>query len=477
MVTSKDRCTLLVGALVCLFMAHAEARAANYYTDNSVSSSGNGSIGAPFRTIQEGLGRLGPGDVLFIRGNASGRVYTETPSFPANGTASQPITMKGYPGEKVILTGTSGSRMSLTKDYWIIDGITVDQANTAADCIKVNAHHVTIQNCEIMNGQREGISIEAATDVTIQDCLIHDFMWIENGVRTDAHCIMIDSGVSSTITGITIQRNTIRRCSGDGTQIFAETGQAFSTYPTNISFLNNTFICGEPTFGLTENALDFKAGDGVVVRGNTMTGYISNKTVVIHKGCRNINVENNTIRDGLSGLEMRVEGGSSFIELNNRVVGNLIYNMSSYGLKFDGLQNLTATNNTLAHIGAESFRFEGTIGVAVLGGIIKNNLVYDAGKPVGTSLLSGVAVDYNGWFLSNAGGLAGTHDISGTDPAFVNSAGGDFRLSPASRCINAGTPVGRPYLGSAPDLGAFEFNSGGSGDTTPPSATRDLRTR
>jgi hypothetical protein len=187
-------------------MGHAGVFAAEYYADNAVATSGSGSIGAPFGSIQEGLDQLGPGDVLWIRGSAAGRVYAETPTLGVSGTASQPIALKAYPGEKVILTGTSGTRINLTKDYWVIDGITIDQANIPADCVRINASHVTIQGCEIMNGQREGISIERGSDITIQDCLIHDFVWIDNGARVDAHCIQIDSGVSTTVTGVTIQR-------------------------------------------------------------------------------------------------------------------------------------------------------------------------------------------------------------------------------------------------------------------------------
>ncbi len=470
--------SLLVLAPVAIHMFALSAEAADYYVDKRVSTSGNGSISAPFRTIQEALNGIRPGDVILIRGDAAGLSYSETPSFPVSGTASLPITIRAYTGEKVVLTGSSGSRLSFTKDYWIIDGLIIDQANIATDAIKINASHITIQNCEIMNGQREGISIERAADVTIQDCVIHDFVWISGGTRVDAHCIMIDTGLSSAINAIRIYRNVIRRCSGDGTQIFGVTGQAISTYAKNVEFVDNDFVEGNTTLGLTENALDFKAGDGVLVRGNRMTGFHNNKTIVVQKGCRNIRVEDNEISNGLSGIEMREEGGAAFIQQNNSVVGNLFHDMSSYCIKFDDAENVAIENNTLVNIGAEPFRFESTLlGTPSINvGVLKNNLVMNAANsPSGTSLLSGVDVGYNGWFQASAGGLSRTTDTVGSNPGFANPTAGDYHLLLGSPCIDAGFPVGLPFVGAAPDLGVYEFNPGG--DATAPAAIRDLRAR
>lgn len=452
---------------------------AEYFVDGSVASSGSGTIASPFRTIQEGLNRAAAGDVVTVRGGASGQTYSGSPSLPLSGTATQRITLRAYPGEVVILTGTSGTRLSMNRDYWTFDGLTIDQAGLAADAVKINASHITIQNCEIRNGQREGISIERAADVTIQDCSIRDFMWIASGTRNDAHCIMIDTSISSTINGIVIQRNTIQRCSGDGTQIFGVTGQDIATYAKNISFLSNTFLEGTTTTGQTENALDFKAGDGVLVRGNVMRGYINNKTIVVQKGSRNISIEDNVISNGLSGIEMREEGGSSFIQLNQRIVGNVIHDMSSFALKFDGVKNATVANNTLADIGAEGFRFERTVTSlpSVELGLIQNNLSFNVGSsPVGAGLLSGLTIGPNGWFQSSAGGLAATADRTGSDPGFVDGAGGNYHLTSGSACIDAGVNLGRPYSGAAPDLGAYESSSGVS-DTTPPAAVSDMRPR
>ena len=462
-------------AILVLYPAFAIAE--DYYIDNSVPSSGSGSLASPFKTIQEGIDVISAGGTLWVRGSTSGRTYSESLSITTYGTGPSPISIKAYPGEVVILTGTSGSRLSFYGDYWIIDGLIIDQAGLGKDAIKFNADHITIRNCEVRNGQREGLSIENASFITIEDSYIHDFMWISSSGRQDAHCIMIDTDRGPNITDIKIHRNTIERCSGDGTQIFGETGQSIASYAKNIEFVGNTFIDGTTSPGLTENALDFKAVDTLLVKGNTMIGYKNNKSIVVQKGPRNIIIEDNNISEGLSGIELRQEGGADFIQENIKITRNFIHHMDTYALKFDGVRNVTVFNNTLAHNGSNAFRFESSLGSSVPamdGGSIKNNLIYDAGSsPSGTSLLSNVDVGYNGWFQADGGGLSQGTDTTGSDPLFTNPSAGDFNLKEDSPAIDAGTTVGLPFFGLAPDLGASEYNPGM--DTTPPDPPTGLK--
>jgi hypothetical protein len=387
------------------------------------------------------------------------------------------MTVRVYPNEKVILTGASGVRITINKDYWTFDGLIIDQANLPTRAVSIAAKHIIIKNAEIRNGQRDGISIGHAAFVTIQDSYIHNFMRIENGQRIDAHCIVLNTGARQTTTDIKIHRNRIERCSGDGMQIYGVTGQPISTYAKNIEIIDNTFSDGTAEPGLTENALDFKAGDTVVVRGNTMTGYQNNKTIVVQKGCRNITVEYNILSYGLSGLEMRQEGGLNFLQKNPRVIGNIVHHMRTYALKFDGVVNATVVHNTLAYIGAEPLRFESTLGSSapsVHGGLIKNNLIYvTSASPRLQAPLTNIDVGYNGWFQAGAGDFSRSTDTKGPDPFFVNPALDDYHLQLGSPAIDAGTAVGLAFFGAAPDLGALERAV--SRDILPPSAPVGLQ--
>lgn len=61
----------------------------------------NGSSAKPWKTIQHGVGRLKPGDTLYLRGG----VYHETVYLNRSGTAESPIVVAAYPGELPVLDG------------------------------------------------------------------------------------------------------------------------------------------------------------------------------------------------------------------------------------------------------------------------------------------------------------------------------------------------------------------------------------
>ena len=69
--------------------------------------------------------------------------------------------------------------------------------------------------------------------------------------------------------------------------------------------------------------------------------------------------------------------------------------------------------------------------------------------------------------------MSSASDITGTEPLFVDVANGNYTLQNNSTAIDAGTPVGRAFLGAAPDLGAFEYRPGG--DHVPPAVPRICR--
>ena len=97
----KLACVLLTSAwyLVC-----SAVGADTFYVSpqGNDSHSGRGPEAAHARkTIQAAVNQLRPGDTLLVRGG----IYRETVVFPRSGTAEEPITVKPYQTEKVVVSG------------------------------------------------------------------------------------------------------------------------------------------------------------------------------------------------------------------------------------------------------------------------------------------------------------------------------------------------------------------------------------
>lgn len=79
------------------------------YVDDDALPGGDGSFAAPFRTIQEGVNRAGPGTQVSV---ADG-IYRENVTFPASGTAGNWIQVKAQGGGAIL----DGSEV-LAQDVW-----------------------------------------------------------------------------------------------------------------------------------------------------------------------------------------------------------------------------------------------------------------------------------------------------------------------------------------------------------------------
>jgi hypothetical protein len=112
--------------LTALTMPAASASGTTYYVDvnhpQAEDSSDHGSINKPWKTIQYALEQLQAGDTLFVRG---GVYYEKIVRTGNSGTEEAPITVKAYPGEKVIVQGDQDGTLlhTLSGQGWIIEDI------------------------------------------------------------------------------------------------------------------------------------------------------------------------------------------------------------------------------------------------------------------------------------------------------------------------------------------------------------------
>lgn len=122
--------------------------------------------------------------------------------------------------------------------------------------------------------------------------------------------------------------------------------------------------------------------------------------------------------------------------------------------------NISILNNTIAYN-----TWSCGICTRVSSTTITNNVITNNGSGISGGVTP--IIRYNNVWnnLENYQGITDQTAINGNisiDPLFMNPANGNYRLRSDSPAKDAGTNVGIPYAGSAPDMGAFEYNGTGT---------------
>ena len=433
-----------------------------HYADSNLGTDGNGSLAQPWNQVNGHLNELAAGDVLCLRGTgnaAAPQIYSEALDLAgvADGTSAQPITVQAFPGDYATIQNSDPVLTIRGADYWIFSDLGFDHLMAASDAIRIRdqAGHNTIKNCTLQNGTRDGIDISSGSHFNrIEACTIGNFNW----TTADAHCIVLDPDTDGTI----IHGNTISNCSGDGVQLYAGDSTQESQYAVGVEITENEFTRG--TIPRAENAIDVKGSVDLLVQGNTISGYLDNKAIVLQKGSQGTWLEGNTISGSERGLEVRGEDGKD--HENITILRNVFFDITGqYAVKFDEVTGVAFLHNTIADTAGNAIRVEeeGVFG-APAANVFRNNLTYNAGSAytTGSAIFQGT-VDHNGWFDTGTDPeFSDPTDTTGTgDPGFSAAGAGDYTLLGSSVAIDQGIDLGSPFSGSAPDLGAYEYQGAG----------------
>ncbi len=181
---------------------------ATFFVAPNGSDTNPGTETLPFRTISYAVSLLTPGNTLLVKGGT----YAESlqDNIPAGTSWSQPVTVAAYPGHTVIVRPPPGAEFVLhfqgPQAYIVVDGLILDGSNVTYDVVKITdapdgtpAHHIRLQNCEVMNAPiGHGIIISGTSGSNeILDCKIHNNGNVSDGgspnhgiyVRTDYNLI------------------------------------------------------------------------------------------------------------------------------------------------------------------------------------------------------------------------------------------------------------------------------------------------
>lgn len=107
--------------------------------------------------------------------------------------------------------------------------------NCWGDCVYVggNSKNVVIDNCRLLNGRRQGISVTKANGVVIQNCTITDI-----GGTNPQYAIDLEPNRGDTVTNILIENVTVKNCEGG----FLATRSSKTVNNKPVSWIGNIVI-------------------------------------------------------------------------------------------------------------------------------------------------------------------------------------------------------------------------------------------
>ena len=431
--------------LLCVFLASSRASAAEYYVSPTGSDSNAGTQASPFATVQKANNSAAAGDTIWMRGGTYSTTGQITLS--KSGTSDTNRTkIWAYAGEVPIIdfsnyslasSGSDNPAITVTGSWMHLKGLEIANGKVGSSgshsysmLRTKGASNNTFELLNIHNGFGPGLFIDTGNGGNlILNCDSHDNYDINgsqgDGQNGDGFGVHYQtSGPSTTVRGCRAWHN-----SDDGYDLI------YQEVPVTVE---NSFAtgCG---YGGSGNGNGFKMG--------------SSGTGIRHL------VQNNVAwKNSAAGFYANHSSG-----------GNTWYNNTSY------------SNGTQYNMLASSFAADGrTIATAViiLTGtkvhIMRNNIGY----PNKNSNMTGVDTANNSWDLGITPAASDFASISDTGCTGPREADGSMpsactfmHLTASSAMIDKGVDVGLPFVGKAPDLGAYEFGAvttgaGGSSGST-----------
>ena len=438
--------------------------------NNGLQPTYQGGEDGPWLTIQHAAGTMSAGDTTYVR---TGTYYESGILFANSGAPGAPITLASYESEEVILDGSTSRYES--------SGIQITEGRG----------HYVIRGLAIRNMPRSGIASDGTTeapylDITIQDCSLYD-----NGL----------SGIRlAAVDGFVVENVEAYDNGYYGLDITRSDDGALS--PANGVVRGSSFhhqTC-EEGHGLGINqGHDITVSDSTAYH-NTIHGFDVSDMPKGGELSHDVIVQGNFSYDNrVSGFS--INSDSHHVVYRNNVAWRNGAAWAGHGsapgfLCYEGCWHVQWLNNVSLENSDAGFRVEDQFGTYATPGdsllVFKNNIAYLNGRPEWEErpalAVSGtvweIVATHNNWagepgrnapvvgigLVGDEGevytaeqinsGAFQTGNIS-VDPQFVDLAAPDVYLRPGSPCIDAGVDVGLPYLGSGPDMGAFEFEPTG----------------
>ncbi len=373
-------------------------------TNGSDSNPGT-NLAQPFATLSKAVGTVNPGDLIYVRGGTYN--WTAKVSMSRSGTSANPIRVRAYPGEHPVFNfsgQTLGTRgIEITGRWWWLYGLEI--AGAGDNGVFISGKSNIVERCVARGCRDSGFQLDGGGSYNL---ILNCDSWRNYdpnnlGENADGFAAKFSVGPGNVFRGCRAWEN-----SDDGWDLW----QA-----TNTVVIENcwTWRNGIDFWGVGTNFAG--DGNGFKLGGNYYPG--------AHR-----------LRNGVS-----FANAHAGVDQNNNTAGQTVDNTTSWlngGRNF----NLNHGSNTTPHIVRNNLSIAGGSSDSFTPGSLSTNNSWQviAPAPTATDL-----VDTN-IFLAMA---ARRDDGSLPETPFL-------RPTPAGRLVNQGVNTGAPFVGSAPDLGAFE---------------------
>ncbi|HKJ43679.1 MAG TPA: right-handed parallel beta-helix repeat-containing protein [Sunxiuqinia sp.] len=400
--------------ILVLTMVAFSSQAKTYYVATDGSNSNSGDLNAPFGTIPKAISLVQPGDKIYIRGGhytINSTIYIST-----SGTKADTCFLKAYPGERPVLdfSGTDfGKRgISLKASYWYIYGLDVAKAGDNGLNISGGSNN-TIERCSFYENQDTGVQIGGgAHDMTIINCDSYYNADPPDYGDADGFAPKLDVGTNIKFIGCRAWGN----CD-DGWDGYLRGSDNVTVILDHCWTWGNGYFKDGTDAGPKANGNGFKMGGGDNSNSaNLKHNFYLNNCVSFDNKAKGFDQNNNA-----GTMQLLNCSGYNNLSANYRITRTLAAG-----------QTLTVKN---------CVSYQGKVDLA------------DFAIEATNSWMSPFSVSAADFVTMDTTGVSGPRKADGSLPD-VNF----FHLAKGSDLIDVGTNVGLAFLGTAPDLGAFEYD-------------------
>jgi len=379
-----------------------------------VATDGNdlypGTLLRPFKTLDAAVSIVEPGYTIFVRGGIY--ICPNTIHIDKSGQRGNPIYLRAYYGESPVFDFSTAKNdgFLITGAYWHIKGLAVTKAENFGLTLETKgAHNNILEQIKLYANSNAALVLRIGIEhnIVLNCDSYRNFDPHTNGENADGFGAFYDVGEGNIFIGCRAWNN-----SDDG----------FDSASSNVAVrLENCFtwrngenIWGHPYF--TGNANGFKLGAG---------NHLLIRCVAWDHPARGFTVQ---------------RAGTGVTLYNCTALQNRI--------NYQVIRPLNLEKNILRN--CFSFR----------GGIRMRPDVDDKHNSWNESL--GLVITEHDFLSLSDSFITGVRNPDGSLPE-----SNFLRLAPGSDAIDAGVDVGLPFVGKAPDLGAFEHNPAENGKRSP----------